>query len=137
SDFQLGVATNCDLAASPGNVTLVSPLQLDQQQLNSSGSGNAFTDTQWLGQTFVPALTGTMPKVDVRLFCAAGCVAPNPAVVVELRTASGGLPSSTVLASATIPGFTSGSSAFYTATFASPPALTAGTQYAFTIHSQT
>ena len=136
SDFQLGVASGCDLASSPGNVTLVNTPVLDQQQTNSSGSGNGFNAVSWLGQTFMPGVTGTLTKLELSLFCAT-CSGVNPDVAVEVRTTAGGLPTSTVLASATIPGFSSGSSAFYTAAFPAPPALTAGTQYAYTIHSVT
>src|SRR5581483_12353412 len=43
------------------------------------------------------------------------------------------LPTGADLATATITGFSSGSSGFHTATFSSPPTVTAGTQYAFVI----
>ncbi len=136
SDFQLGVATNCDLAASPGSVTLLNPARLDQQQTNSAGSGLIFNTTQFIGQTFVPAISGALVRLDLSLFCS-GCSGTNPAVTIDVRTTSGGLPTSTVLASTTIPGFSSGSSAFYTATFATPPSLVAGTTYAYSIHVTT
>jgi hypothetical protein len=136
SDFQLGVAANCDLAGNPGNVILLNAPRIDQQQTNSAGSGTIFNTTQWIGQTFVPAVTGTLVRLDLSLFCS-GCSGANPAVIVDVRTASGGLPTSTILASTTIPGFSSGASAFYTAAFATPASLTAGTQYAYTVHLTT
>ena len=136
SDFQRGIPTNVDLTTSPGDVTLASPSNLDQQQLNSSGSGLGITTTQWLGQTFVPTVTGALTKLDLSLFCA-GCSGPNPPITVEIRTTSGGLPTATVLATTTIPGFSSGSSAFYTATFGSPAGLTAGTTYAYALRLTT
>src|SRR5262249_22782329 len=136
SDFQLGVAAGCDLGASPGDVILLIAPPLDQQQLNSSNSGTGFNTTQWIGQTFVPGLTGTLVRLDLNMFCS-GCSGANPPVIVEIRTAAGGLPTATVLASTTIPGFSSGGAAFYPATFASPASLTAGTQYAFTLRIAT
>jgi hypothetical protein len=56
---------------------------------------------------------------------------------LEVRTTSGGLPTATVLATTTLAGFSSGSSTFYSAVFTEPAILTAGTTYAFTIHSAT
>jgi hypothetical protein len=132
-DFRDGAVTNCDVASSPGDVILTKAIVLDQQQLNNSGTGNGMSATQWLGQTFVPAISGPLVRLDLSLFCAA-CTGPNPAMVVELRTASGGLPTSTVLATTTVPGFSSGAASFYSATFASPAVVTAGTQYAYTVH---
>jgi len=133
SDFQNGVPTNVDLNSTPGAVKLVSPDNLDQQQLNSAGSGNGFDSTNWLGQTFVPAISGSLTRIDLRLFCS-GCSGTDQPITIDVRTTSGGLPTSTVLASTVIPGFSSGVSAFYTATFSSPAALTGGTTYAYTIH---
>ncbi|PYQ49403.1 MAG: hypothetical protein DMF59_13725, partial [Acidobacteria bacterium] len=135
ADFQRGVATNVDLTTSPGDVLLFAP-SLDQQQFISAGSGNGITTTQWLGQTFVPSVTGQLNRLDVDLFCS-GCSGTNPPITIEIRTASGGLPTSTVLATTTIPGFSSGSSTYYPATFASPATLTAGTQYAYTMRITT
>jgi hypothetical protein len=132
-DFRDGAVTNCDVASSPGDVILTKATVLDQQQLNNSGTGNGMTATQWLGQTFIPAISGPLVRLDLSLFCAT-CTGANPPIVVELRTASGGLPTSTVLATTSVPGFSSGAAAFYTATFASPAAVTAGTQYAYTVH---
>ncbi len=136
SAFQRGLPSGCDLNSSPGAVQLLNRVNIDQQQLNSSGSGIGMSTTVWLGQTFTPAITGLLTRIDLSLFCA-GCSGPDQPITVEVRTASGGLPTSTVLATTTIPGFSSGASAFYPATFSTPPTLTAGTQYAYTLHITT
>jgi hypothetical protein len=132
TDFQGDSITNLDLTTSPGNVTLTNAPTLDQQNTSLSNSGFGVNTTQWIGQTFLDGITGTLPKVDVNMFCS-GCSGVNPPVTVEIRTTSGGLPTSTVLATTTIPGFSSGAAVYYTATFSSPPALTAGTNYAIVL----
>jgi len=55
-----------------------------------------------------------------------------PDLTVSIRNASGNLPTGADLASATIPGFCNNGGGDYTATFASPAMVTAGTQYALT-----
>ena len=109
--------------------------QLDQQQLNSSGGGSLFNAVTWVGQTFEAGGTGVLTRVDVSLFCfqCAGAGA-NPDIIVEVRTTSGGLPTATVLATTTIPGFSGAASTFHSAVFAQPAVVSAGTTYAFTIH---
>lgn len=128
-DFQKGEPTSVDLTTNPGNVILSNLPRVDQQNTSLGNSGFGISTTQWIGQTFTPALTGTLSKLDISLFCSA-CSGVNPPVTIEIRTVSGGLPTTTVLASTTVAGFSSGSAAFYTATFGAPPALTAGTPYA-------
>jgi hypothetical protein len=108
--------------------------QIDQQQLNSSGGGSLFNGVTWVGQTFVPGVSGALSRLEVSLFCFL-CAGANPDIIVEVRTTSGGLPTASVLATTTLPGFSSGSSAFYSAVFTQPARLTAGASYAFTIHS--
>jgi hypothetical protein len=131
--FQRGVpSVGCDLTASAGNVILAKPLSVDQQATSNSGSGFNVTTTQWIGQTFVPAISGKLSKIGMSLFCSA-CSGTDQPLTVQVRTTSASLPTSTVLATATIPGFSSGSSVTYTATFASQPTLTAGTKYAFIV----
>ena len=136
TDFQTGVSTNVDLNTSPGDAILVSTPTLDQQQLSNGGFGSVFDTTTWIGQTFIPAVSGKLTRLDLNLFCSS-CSGSNPAVQVEVRTASGGLPTSTVLATATIPGFSNGGAIFYTATFANPATLTAANPYAYTLHIST
>jgi len=129
ADFQAGVPTSVDLTSSPGNATL-SELSgaLDQQNTSLSGSGNSITTTQWIGQSFVPAISGQLVQVDINLFCAGGCSGTVP-ITVQVRSTSLGLPTATVLATATIASFTSGAGTYYSAVFGSPATLTAGTTY--------
>jgi hypothetical protein len=133
ADFQMGVPTNVDLTSTPGSVILSNAANLDQSYTGGTGTGTSFTATSWNGQTFIPASTGTLVKADVQLFCANGvnsCTGTTPNITVSIRNTSGGLPTGADLATATIPGFSSGAGVFYTATFGAPAMLTAGTQYA-------
>jgi hypothetical protein len=132
ADFQSGVATNCDLTSSPGDVTLLNAPFIDQQSTTLGTSGVGITTTTWGGQTFTPSVTGQMTQVDINLFCS-GCTGTIPNLTLSLRATSGGLPTGADLATATITGFSSGASAYYTTNFATPPTLTAGTQYALVI----
>jgi kumamolisin len=135
-DFQAGVATGLDLSSSPGNVKLSVASggieSLDQQQTTVGSSGNAITTTTWEAQSFVPAIGGTLTRLDLDLFCS-GCSGTDPALTVEIRTTSGGSPTSTVLATATIPGFSSSTATFYSALFAAPAALASGSTYAYVL----
>ena len=128
ADFQAGVPANCDLSVSPGDVVLASTT-IDQQNTLLGNSGFNVSTSQWIGQNFTPSVSGALQKVDVNMFCSI-CSGANPPVTVEIRTVSGGVPTTTVLASTTIAGFSSGSATYYSATFASPAILTANTQYA-------
>jgi hypothetical protein len=134
ADFQGGVTNNTDVNTSPGDVILLSPATADQVQAETTSSGTGLNTTQWLGQTFVPAVSGQLAKIDLGMFCS-GCSGTDQPITVEITTTTGSpaLPTTTVLASTTIPGFSSGSSATYTATFATPATLTAGTTYAYTL----
>ena len=136
ADFQAGAATNLDLTSSPGDVKLSTSSggtqTLDQQQTTVSSTGNTISSTIWEAQTFVPGLSGAMSRLDVDLFCSA-CSGTNPSITAEIRTTSAGLPTSTVLATTTIPGFSSGAGVFYTATFATPATLASGTTYAYVL----
>ncbi len=131
SDFQSGVPTNVDLTSSPGDVTLTNPPVSDQANTAGTTTGTGFGTPNFTGQTFVAAVSGPLVKADVQLFCN-GCGATPPNLTLSLRNTSGGLPTGADLASATIPGsaFAAGSSVLYTASFASPATVIAGTQYA-------
>src|SRR6185437_11981040 len=130
ADFQAGTASNVDLTTSPGDVKLATAAgTLDQQNTTVGGTGQIITTTTWYAQTFIPGVTGQITQIDADLFCS-GCSGTNPAITIEIRTTSGGLPTTTVLASTTIAGFSSGAGTFYSATFASPASLTTGTTYA-------
>ncbi|HLX09890.1 MAG TPA: carboxypeptidase regulatory-like domain-containing protein [Thermoanaerobaculia bacterium] len=132
SDFQAGTPTNVDLAASPGDMVLAKP-DLDQQNTVLGTSGVGITTTTWGGQTFTPGRSGVVTEVDINLFCS-GCTGTTPNLTLSIRATSGGLPTGADLASATITGFSNGGAAsFFTATFGTPPAVTAGTKYALVI----
>ncbi|MBN8885069.1 MAG: DUF11 domain-containing protein [Rudaea sp.] len=132
ADFQNGTVSNTDINASPGDVILVGGDRLDQQNTTLGTSGVGITTTTWGGQTFTPSLGGLLTRVDVNLFCS-GCTGITPNLTLSLRATVGGLPIGSDLAGTTLTGFSSGSAAFYTATFSSPAMLSAGTQYAIVI----
>ncbi|MFM8320323.1 MAG: hypothetical protein ACKOC5_05335 [Chloroflexota bacterium] len=131
ADFQAGAAAGCDLGASPGSVSLVYDTPLDQSMTNTDGGAYGLDTVNIEGQTFTPAVSGLLAGVDLYLLCGS-CSGVGPDVVIEIRAASGGLPSGAALASAVIPGFGAGAPAYHSAVFASPPSLTAGTVYAIT-----
>ncbi|MGE5234399.1 MAG: carboxypeptidase regulatory-like domain-containing protein, partial [Acidobacteriota bacterium] len=136
ADFQTGVPTRVDLTTSPGNAILLDVPNLDQHaDDNGFGSGYGFSSTSLIGQTFTPAATGALTRVDAYIFCAS-CSGTNPSMTLEVRTTSGGLPVMTaggLLASSTIAGTSSGSGGFFTFSYGTPPTLTAGTQYGIVI----
>jgi hypothetical protein len=132
-DFQDGVPANVDLLTSPGDVILSNVPSIDQQQLNNS-AGVGFGTTTWIGQTFIPGVTGRLSRLDLNLFCSV-CAGSNPDLQIEIRTVSNSLPTSNVLAVATIPGFSNGGASYYSALFSNPPALSAGIAYAYTVHA--
>src|SRR5205823_4796574 len=132
ANFQAGIASNLDLTSTPGSVKLATGAgAIDQQNTNVGSTGQAITTTTWEAQTFTPAVTGQLTQIDADLFCSS-CSGANPDITVEIRTTSSNVPTSTILASTTIPGFSSGT-AFYSATFSSPASLTSGTKYAIVL----
>jgi hypothetical protein len=133
ADFQAGTPTNVNATFSPGDLRLAITAggqALNAQNTNVSNSAVPITTTQWIGQDFVATATGTLSKVEIALLCN-GCSGSNPDITVDLRsTNAGGVPLG-VLATTTIPGFASPAGiVYYTATFASPAAVTSGTTYA-------
>ncbi|MGI9102793.1 MAG: carboxypeptidase regulatory-like domain-containing protein [Terriglobales bacterium] len=138
ADFQTGVPSNCDLAASPGNVILASTPVADQQNTSVTNSGFGFTNTSWAGQTFLPAVSGKLTRIDLDLFCS-GCTGTTSNITVSIRATAGSppVPTGSDLAVATIPAFSSGSGGYFTASFSSPVTLTAGTTYAFIFRAAT
>jgi hypothetical protein len=133
ADFQLGVfTTTLDVNTSPGDVTLSNAPTVDQSNTAGTNTGTGFGTPNWTGQTFIPAVTGTLVKADVQLFCS-GCTGTTPNLTLSVRNTSGGLPTGADLATATIPGFSNGAGVYYTATFGSPASLTSGTQYALVL----
>lgn len=135
ADFSSGELSGVNTTAG-GDLVLANPLATDQQNQSLSTSGVGITVTTWGGQTFTPSVTGSLNKVDINLFCS-GCTGTLPNLTVSLRATSGGLPTGADIASATITGFSSGASNFYTATFSTPPTVNAGTLYALVIRPVT
>ncbi len=132
ADFQAGVITNCDLTGSPGDVTLSAAPAIDQQNLDVTSNGFGFTSTSWGGQTFTPAVSGQLTRLDVDLFCS-GCSGTTPDLTVSIRATTGAtpIPTGADLATATITGFSDSTGGYFTANFSTPATLTAGTRYAF------
>ncbi|MES2933231.1 MAG: choice-of-anchor U domain-containing protein [Pseudomonadota bacterium] len=132
ADFQTGVATNVDLAISPGDVTLVdAPVDQQNNTLGTQGAGQ--TATTWLGQTFTPAVSGSVKSVEVNLFSLNCGAVTMPNITAAIRNAAGNLPTGVDLATGTISGFCDGNGGWFKATFATPAAITAGTQYAIVL----
>jgi hypothetical protein len=133
ADFQTGLSSNVDVTTTPGAVILLSTANIDQQNTSLTGSGFGFNSTAWFGQSFTAGVTGQLTAVDVDLFCST-CTGTTPNITVSIRAATvGDLPTGADLATATIPGFSSGSGGFFTATFGSPPTLTAATKYTIVV----
>lgn len=131
ADFSVGAPLRVDLTTSAGDVKLSSQ-NLDLFNVSFGGSGVGVTTTTWGGQTFTPTVTGQLTKADINLFCSA-CTGTIPNLTLSVQATSGGLPTGPDLATATIPGFSSGVAIFYTGNFAAPATLTAGTQYALVL----
>jgi hypothetical protein len=105
---------------------------LDQQQTSSSSIAGLFA-TQSVGQTFTAGITGGLDQADLLLSKVSTTAEP---LTVEIRNASAGTPGTSVLASASIPNSAIGTTeAFVPATFATPAAVTAGTQYALVAYT--
>jgi hypothetical protein len=134
ADFEAGIRTNLDTTTSPGAVKLANPPTLDQQNTSVTTSGFGFNSTSWVGQTFTAGMSGPMTRADIDLFCS-GCTGTIPNITVSVRATSGDLPTGADLATATIPGFSSGAAVYYSAIFNTPLTLTAGTTYALVVRS--
>ncbi|HKQ51821.1 MAG TPA: MBG domain-containing protein, partial [Pyrinomonadaceae bacterium] len=131
ADFQAGIPTNTDAATTPGSVTLATSQAVDAQSTTET-QAFGFSNTSWFGQTFTPTVSGKATQVALDLFCSS-CTGTPPNVVISIRNAASNLPTGADLASASIPFSNSASGGFYTATFTTPPTLTAGTQYAIVV----
>jgi uncharacterized repeat protein (TIGR01451 family) len=129
ADFQSGVATNVDLTTSPGDVLLSSVPVLDQSNTAGTTTGTGFATTSWGGQTFIPAVSGQLQRVEATLFCS-GCTGTTPNLTLSVRATAAGLPTGADLATATLTGFSSGAGSTYGIDFATPATLVSGTQYA-------
>ena len=106
---------------------------LDQQQTSSTSTAGLFA-TQSVGQTFTAGITGGLDQADL-LLSNENAPSAEP-LTVEIRNASAGAPGTSVLASASIPNSAIGTiAAFVPATFTTPAAVTAGTQYALVAYT--
>ena len=106
---------------------------LDQQQPNGGGVSLQLTSTQSLAQTFTAGLTGGLDQVDLKL---SKTGTPTQPLTVEIRNAAAGSPGGTLLASGSIPASAApATSEFVSLGFATPPAVTAGTQYAIVAYT--
>lgn len=128
TDFQAGIPTGCDLSSSAGNVILSGSSTIDKQNTSVTSSGFSFDNVNWAGQTFVPAVSGKLMRVDLALFCS-GCTGTTSNITVSIRATSGSVPTGADLA-VTTAGFSTSEGGYFSATFSSPPTLTAGTKYA-------
>ena len=102
-----------------------------EERRTSRTAASASTARAGPGRRSRPTVTGQLTRVDLELFCS-GCTGTTPNLTVSIRATTGAtpVPTGADLATATIPGFNSGSGGFLTSTFASPATLTAGTRYA-------
>jgi len=138
SDFQVGTQFSVDVDANVDNIVLSKPFaDTSAANNNVTGSGVGFDSTNWVGQTFTAGATGQLFKADIRLFCSS-CSGTFPNVTLSVRATTTNVPSTSVptgadLGSATIPGFNSGASAYFTVTFPTPIPVTAGTMYALVL----
>jgi hypothetical protein len=110
---------------------------LDQQQTGSNSNVGIWSGVSG-AQVFTAGRTGDLDQADLLLSKLISI--PEP-LTVEIRDASAGLPGTSVLASGSIPNSAIGPNpaAFVSVTFATPAAVTAGTQYtlvAYTTHSK-
>jgi hypothetical protein len=130
------------LTTNPGAVILNfgGPAAIDQQNTTTTVTTSAFpfgiTANSWAGQTFTPAVSGLLTKVDLEIFCYSNttCSGVDPDITVGIRATTAGAPSGANLATATITGFNSGTPTYRTATFGTPVSVTAGTKYAVIVY---
>lgn len=145
ADFQSGIANNVDTSTSPDNVLLTYTAggggSIDQQNTSFTANGERCSlipgNNQWCGQTFTAGKSGSLSRIDLNLFCL-NCTSAPPPMIISVRATSGGLPTGSDLASAslTITDY-SGNAVWYSANYAAPTTVTAGTQYAIVIRPST
>jgi hypothetical protein len=106
---------------------------LDQQQTESDSNTGLFVN-QNPAQTFTAGVTGVLDRADLLLGGKDG--SPVEPLTVEIRNTSAGEPGTSVLASTSIPMSAVGiDPAFVPATFGTPAAVMAGTQYALVAYT--
>jgi hypothetical protein len=127
------------LAVSLGSIGVASPALAASTTDQSVGATAPFDSYSWIysaqgeGQTFTAGVTGPLESITVFLKDGGSATA---GLTVTLRDAVAGLPSGSALATETIPDSAVPTSVGpVTVTFSTPPAVTAGQAYAFTITS--
>lgn len=112
---------------------------LDQQQTIYAGSFDLGLNgpDRVAAQTFAAGLTGGLDRVDLPIGYEAGCEPSGP-LIVQIRTVANGLPSGTVLASASLASSqvdneVGAATDFVSVAFASPAPVKAGTAYAIVL----
>jgi energy-converting hydrogenase Eha subunit A len=125
-DVQAPTAPELSSSARPEFSTLLDGT-LDQSQSVSDGYG-FFGFFMQQAQTFTAGLTGNLSQVDVEL----SRIGSPGSITVQIRTVSSGVPSNTILASATIAesSVSAISSGWISVPLTPSVAITAGTQYA-------
>jgi hypothetical protein len=130
ADFETGVLTDVDASTTPGDVALANPPATDPKNTTLGTQGAGFNTVTWLGQTFTPTISGPVVRVDMNFFSLNCGALTMPNVTLAIRNAAANLPTGADLGTATIAGFCNGAGGWFTANFATPVSLTAGTQYA-------
>jgi hypothetical protein len=133
------------VAVAAGFASLVSPAgalagTLDQSQPNFSAGSAAFSGQRQLAQTFTAGLSGNLDQVDVHVRRTTippleGTCGDPTGLSAQIRTVTAtGTPSDTILATATVPASSVPTAfAWVSITFATPAAVSAGTQYALVL----
>ena len=108
-----------------------------QQNTYSAGSeinnGDAGADPA-TGMKFVPIATGTVAKIELR---ASSTGFSGVTVRLETDGGSGNAPSGTLVPNGSVSGITSSGAGLKTATFSTPPSVTAGTTYWIVLRGDT
>ena len=111
---------------------------LDQQQPTEGSGWVGVTSTKSAGQTFTAGVTGSLSRISLML----GVNSANTDLTVQIYDTSGGLPTGSPLATTTIPrssvnvvGPVEDPLGWVNATFAAPPSIAAGHQYAIVLHT--
>jgi hypothetical protein len=128
-----GLALAVCAALTLGAAASASAGTLDQQQTSSNTNAGIHSGVSG-AQTFTAGITGGLDQADLLLSTANPI--PEP-LIVEIRNAPEGSPGTSVLASGSIPNSALGPDppAFVPVTFATPAAVTAGTQYALVAYT--
>jgi hypothetical protein len=108
-------------------------LDQSQEQVSTCGGGGGGTSLR-LAQTFTTGITGDLDQVDIAIARSGGVEDPAEPFVVEIRSVSGGEPTDTVLASASVPaGSVPLSDPAFVPVPIGPVPVSAGTQYAIVL----